>query len=119
MEAVRVKLEVRYNVPPPTFVAEFDGKVGTLVWVTKSAWGGLQVSVELDEPHSIFGEFCNIAYMNTDLRQNEVIAVPLDGEMDTAYKLAEIQDGNWNKFRAKDGSPLSWSTIEKEVNDAN
>jgi hypothetical protein len=116
MEPIRVKLYVKWDIPAPQFEQEFEGKEGTLVWVSKGGWGDLQCSVELDVPHSRFGKFCNICYIaNSNMRKNEVFAEPTNATLEDCYRFARLLNDDWKRFHSEHGDPLPWSAVVERL----
>jgi len=118
MEPIRVRLYLKWDIPAPWYEQEFEGKEGTLVWAVKGGWGDLQCSVELDEPHSRFGKFCNMCYISVGgVRSNEVLAEPLNATIEDCYRFAHLVNEDWHRFHSEHGDPLPWSVVSKRLAD--
>lgn len=115
MEPIRVQIDHSYEVPVPEFLEDFVGAYGTVVWAT-SAWdGGFQVSIELDEPNPIFGNFLQIGYMGTS-RKNELVPM---GDLARVRELAMYMGDRWNKFHTDDGDCLTWDEVNEILEASN
>ena len=76
LEKVRVTLDHSYDFTPPEYIQGFVGKSGTLTALR--FWDSRQATIELDSPHSQFGNFARLCYPN---RAREVVYTVVDGSV--------------------------------------
>lgn len=109
---IQVQLKSNWSIMAPDYVMEFDGKTGRLVYVVRSAWGGFQMEVELDEPHSIFGKFAKCVYSYP--RENEVVArLMYPYSFTDVLEMDEIIHGNHRRYHDQKGDPLPWEQVKQ------
>jgi len=110
-----------YESMMPDFIREFVGKTGVIVWATKSVWGGYQCSIELDKPHSVFGNFANIVYTDKKMHQDNIIAELINVEQYNTdlFELARFcKRGGFSKYRTKNGDPLTYKELCKQLDNS-
>ena len=83
LEKVRVVLHNSWEFKTPDSIVEFENKTGTL---SRVSYSSRQATVELDDPHSQFGDFARCCYPQYLLangkligRKNQVLYFVTDG----------------------------------------
>lgn len=118
MKKLRVELYHTYENDDlcPNFEKEFCGKVGTIVFADKSAWGEFSGAVELDIPHSIFGNFANVVYFSGNRKNTLMGKLVDDTTIQDISTFCFLMDGNsnadWSNLHTKNGNPLSFVEVE-------
>ncbi len=86
-----------------SFLTEFDGKTGRIVYGEYSP----TYSIHLDVPHSIFGNFDKGAYWLN--HSSGTTYTVLEG--DISLLSSRVFPWSWRHHRAKNGDPLTWDEL--------
>lgn len=92
---------------------KWQGMTGTLVYATNTAYGGYQITVELDEPHPTFGNFLRCGYMFCDRRDVLAEITSDHTRVDVARFAHFCQWSGWNRMHTKSGDPVTWERVEE------
>lgn len=133
MEPVRVLITLNKDgyVPLDPYHSAWVGKLGTIVWCDKSAFGGYQVAVELDEDGP-FGKFIRIGY-TSPRNDNALVCQVISGDIRALYRTlhapaiyksysmvvrSSLDRQIWGRFHTEDGGPLTWDEVLVRITEA-